>query len=292
MRDKICAGIGKGESIPPYASFLFLWPIRKIFIILHAFSATTNRVSFSWSWTNDNNPEPMRIWRHGPHRYGKNIIVSPKIFYLQQRNRRYRQILARCPNHVHNVNDLYFGAMSYEKWNNWCFMERFRTEHVNSYWFASLRMYPSPWACVHWLVQCTRTWMPLVDPVYIRIPLDDRASIAGCTGTSQEELKWNCHSLECHWKNSDYCSLHQNTTWWANTPPPQTHTHTHTGTYIVKQSSSHTSLKWKNDGAPKSKWTDLCKFSFYLEFTALQCIPVLLFKRVGTSTYEHHYSFV
>ena len=48
----------------------------------------------------------------------------------------------------------------------------------------------------------------------------------------------------------------------------------------------------------RGKWTGLCKFSFYLEFTALQCIPVLLFKRESTSTslcaclgYEHHYSF-
>ena len=239
MRDKICAGIGKGESIPPYASFLFLWPIRKIFIILHAFSATTNRVSFSWSWTNDNNPESMRIWRHGPHRYGKNIIVSPKIFYLQQRNRRYRQILARCPNHVHNVNDLYFGAMSYEKWNNWCFMERFRTEHVNSYWFASLRMYPSPWACVHWLVQCTRTGMPLECHWLTQCTLGYHWTTERILQGALEHHRKNLNETATHWnatwKTSDYCSLHQNTTWWANPPPPPPppqHTHIHTQAQI------------------------------------------------------------
>ena len=57
-------------------------------------------------------------------------------------------------------------------------------------------------------------------------------------------------------------------------------------------------LKWQDDGAPFSKWTGLCKFRFYLEFTALQWIPLLLLKHVSTSTslcaclwYEHHYSF-
>ena len=68
---------------------------------------------------------------------------------------------------------------------------------------------------------------------------------------------------------------------------------------MVKQSSIHASLKWKDGGKPISKWTGLCKFSFYLEFTAMQWIPVLLLRHVSTLTsrcaclwYEHHHSFV
>ena len=64
------------------------------------------------------------------------------------------------------------------------------------------------------------------------------------------------------------------------------------------QSSIHASLKWQDGGTPVSKWTGLCIFSLYLEFTALQWMPVLLFTHVSTSTllcaclwYEHHYSF-
>ena len=64
------------------------------------------------------------------------------------------------------------------------------------------------------------------------------------------------------------------------------------------QSSIYASLKWQDGGTPVSKWTGLCIFSIYLEFTALQWIPVLLLPHVSTSTslcaclwYEHHYSF-
>ena len=42
------------------------------------------------------------------------------------------------------------------------------------------------------------------------------------------------------------------------------------------QSSIHASLKWQDGGAPVSKWTGLCIFSLYLQFTALQWMPVLL----------------
>ena len=64
------------------------------------------------------------------------------------------------------------------------------------------------------------------------------------------------------------------------------------------QSSIHASLKWQDGGTPVSKWTGLCISSLYLEFTALQWIPVLHLTHVSTSTslcaclwYEHHYSF-
>ena len=36
------------------------------------------------------------------------------------------------------------------------------------------------------------------------------------------------------------------------------------------QSSIHASLKWQDGGTPVSKWTGLCIFSLYLEFTDLQ----------------------
>ena len=62
---------------------------------------------------------------------------------------------------------------------------------------------------------------------------------------------------------------------------------------------------WKNlvetahtGGTPVSKSTGLSIFSLYLEFTALQWIPILLLTHVSTSTslcaclwYEHHCSF-
>ena len=64
------------------------------------------------------------------------------------------------------------------------------------------------------------------------------------------------------------------------------------------QSSIHASLKSQHGGTPVSKWTGLWIFSFYLEFTALQWMPVLLLTHVSTSTslcaclwYERHYNF-
>ena len=133
--------------------------------------------------------------------------------------------------------------------------------------------------------------MPLVDSVYIGIPLGDSVNIAVYTGTPLEKLSWNCPTLECYWRNSDYCSLHWNTLEGLWQPK---HTHAH----IVKQSSIHASLKWHDDGTTSSKWTGLWYSSFYLEFTALRCIRVLLFKHVNTSTslcarpgYEHYYTF-
>ena len=143
------------------------------------------------------------------------------------------------------------------------------------------------WSSVHWKA----TGVPLVDPVYTGIPLDDPANIAGYTATPLEkktylklphtgmplEELWLLQpTLEHRWK--DYNSTHQ--------------------AHMVTQSSIHASLKWQDDETLNSKCTGLCKFSFYLTFTALQCISVLLVKCVSTSTslcaclgYEHHYSF-
>ena len=56
--------------------------------------------------------------------------------------------------------------------------------------------------------------------------------------------------------------------------------------------------RWQDGETPVSKWKGLCIFSLYLEFTALQWMPVLLLTHVSTSTllyawlwYEHRYSF-
>ena len=64
------------------------------------------------------------------------------------------------------------------------------------------------------------------------------------------------------------------------------------------QGSIHASLKWQDGGTLMSKWTGLCILSLYLEFTALQWMPVLLLTNVSISTllcaclwYEHHHSF-
>ena len=93
------------------------------------------------------------------------------------------------------------------------------------------------WSSIHW----TTTARPLVGPVYTGIPLGDPANIAGYTGTPLEKLNWNCPTLECQWRNSDYCSLHWNTTGGIITAP-------HPQARIVKQSGIHACLKWKMTG--------------------------------------------
>ena len=104
----------------------------------------------------------------------------------------------------------------------------------------------------HWLTQCT-----------FGIPLGDPRILAGYTGTPLKKLSWNYPKLECHWRNSDYCSLHWNTFGWTVTDPP------HTQTNVVKQSSIHASLKWQDVGTPSSNRTGLCKFG--INWSLLLC---------------------
>ena len=92
-------------------------------------------------------------------------------------------------------------------------------------------------------------------------------------------------------ENSHYCSLHWNTT-------GGTITATYTQAHIVKQSSIHSNLKWQDDGHQAASGQVSVNSAFYLEFTVLQYIPLLLFKRVSTSTpicacigFEQHSSF-
>ena len=128
---------------------------------------------------------------------------------------------------------------------------------------------PLPWASVHWMVQCTLECHWLTKCTLGHHWATQRI-LAGYTGTPLENLSWNRPTLECHWRNSNFCSLHWNIT--GETVAAHTHT--------------------------ISKWTGLCKFSSYLEFTAQQWIPVLLSKYVSTWPslcaclwYEDHYSF-
>ena len=85
--------------------------------------------------------------------------------------------------------------------------------------------YPEPvytsWSSVHW----NATGMPLVDPVYTGIPLGDPANTFRVhwnttgktllkqlhTGTPMEKLSGNRPTLGCHWRNSNFCSLHWST---------------------------------------------------------------------------------
>ena len=146
----------------------------------------------------------------------------------------------------------------------------------------------------HWLTQCTLWYHWAAQRI-----------LAGYTGTPLEKLSWNSPTLECLWRNLAETAPHWDATGetltlqptlehhWRECKGPHTHQ-----AHIVKQSSIHARLKWQDGGTPISKWTGLCKFSFYLEFTALQWIPLLLLKHMSTSTslcaclfYEHHYSF-
>ena len=49
----------------------------------------------------------------------------------------------------------------------------------------------------------------------------------------------------------------------------------HTQVHMNKHSGIHASLKWQDGGTTSRKWSALCKFSFYLEFTSLQWLSVL-----------------
>ena len=135
---------------------------------------------------------------------------------------------------------------------------------------------PLPWASVHWLADPVLHWNATGWPsVYW-----------DTTGWPSDYLQ---STLEHHWKNLFETAPH----WDANgetltiaayngAPLERLKQSTDTHAHIFIQSSIHASLKLQDDGTPSSKWTGLCKVSFYLEFTALQCIPVLLFKRVST----------
>ena len=147
----------------------------------------------------------------------------------------------------------------------------------------------------HWLTQCTLGYHWVAQP-----------KLAGYTGTPLENLNWNSSTLGCHCRNVVETAPHWDTTGQTPTLQPTLKHHwrecngPHTyQAHIVKQSSIHVSLTWQDGGTPISKWTGLCKFSFYLEFSALQWIPLLLLKHVSTSTSlcaclwcEHRYSFL
>ena len=68
--------------------------------------------------------------------------------------------------------------------------------------------YPEPvytgWSSVHW----NATGMPLFDPVYTGIPLEKTYLKQPHTGMPLEKLSWIRPTLGCHWRNSNFCSLH------------------------------------------------------------------------------------
>ena len=176
-------------------------------------------------------------------------------------------------------------------------------------------MYHLVWRVIHietrWLYDCwivtplTLSQCTLAGPVYTGMPLECHL-LTQCT-------------LGYHWATqrvlAGYTRLnttgkkvetapHRNATGETLTIAAYTGTplglqqSTNIQAHIVKQNSIHASLKWQDGGTTISKWAALCKFSFYFEFTALQWIPVLFFKRVSTSTLlcaclrcEQHYRF-
>ena len=149
-------------------------------------------------------------------------------------------------------------------------------------WVVALfiRVLSLPRASVHWLVQCT---------------LDCHWNTTGWPSVHWYTTGWPGEYLqgtqEHNWKNLIETAPH----WYATgktltiaaytrTPLAGLEYPTHTHAPMIKQRSIFDSLKWQDGGTPNSKWTGLCKFSFHFQLTALQCIPVLLFKRVSTST--------
>ena len=155
---------------------------------------------------------------------------------------------------------------------------------VSNYTAHYLEPVYTGWSNVHW----NDTGLPLVDQCTLGYHWVTWRILAWYTGTPLEKLSWNCPTLECHWRNSIAGS--------TGTPLDGLEQPTHTQAHMIKQSSIHASLKWQHGGTPNGQGTGLCKFSLYLEFTALQSIPILLIKRVSTSTslgawfwYEHHY---
>ena len=147
----------------------------------------------------------------------------------------------------------------------------------------------------HWLTQCTLGYHWATQRI-----------LAGYTGTPLEKLSWNSPTLECHWRNLVESGPHWEATGetltfaaYTGTPLEGLWQPTHTRhIQLSMQSSIHVCLKWQDGGTPVSKWTGLGIFSIYLEFTALQRMPVMLLTHVSASTllcaclwYEHHYSF-
>ena len=152
---------------------------------------------------------------------------------------------------------------------------------------------------VHWdatgttLSDASTQWCPSGDPVLICIigthwkatgrPLEARwlptiiSPVAfQCTLGSKFQAHWIATGLplQDHWLSV------RDTTW-------------------GRWGSIHASLKWQDGGTSNNKWGGLCKFGFYLEFTALLCVTGLRFKRVRNSTlfsacfgYEHKVYFL
>ena len=59
---------------------------------------------------------------------------------------------------------------------------------------------PSPWASVHWLVQCTLECHWLTQCT-LRYHWATKQILAGYIGTPLEKLSWDSPTLECHWRN-------------------------------------------------------------------------------------------
>ena len=157
------------------------------------------------------------------------------------------------------------------------------TIYIHTYIYINLTRVlklPLPWASVHWLVQCTLEchWNATGWP-----------SVHG--DTTWRPSDYLQATLEHHWKNLLETAPHWNATGetltfaaYTGTPLEGLWQTTHALSHIVKQSSMHASLKCHVGGTPVSKWTGFCKFRLYLEFTALQWIPVLILTHVSTST--------
>ena len=85
---------------------------------------------------------------------------------------------------------------------------------------------PLPWANIHWLVQCTLEchwnatgwpsvhWHTTVRPSeYVHWNATGKTKLKQPhTGMPLEKLSWIRPTLGCHWRNSNFCSIHWNST--------------------------------------------------------------------------------
>ena len=140
------------------------------------------------------------------------------------------------------------------------------------------------WSSVHW----NAIRMPLVDPVYTRITLSDPSYTCR---VHHWKNYWKCFTLECHWRNFDYCRLHWNPTGGTATA------YTYPGTYILSRVVSMP--VWNDKMARQQAASEQVPVNSALTCSLLLCNAYqfcssnmwVLQHYFVYLRYEHHFSF-